>query len=207
MKIFKISLVAVIFCGLLPAPKLHAQVPMPMKIDPSFVEREKSKTVIVEMMEEDPKLVEKLSKKEKNADRLQHYRDFISSNNVMLKKAVDKYWKFNTDIQYKTTSELYDYKKENKGFMVLSVGFIASGSSNNWDVSKDIFIPVLYYTNSGSSSDFNYDYEVYLPAASIPDKEPNARMWSYMQCDYDFAIREMLASFDYVKSSGQKTKF
>ncbi len=65
-----------------------------------------NRTLIVELLEEDPKVIDKLSKKKKRAAKLQEYKDFITFYNDMIKDAVSKYWTFNENIEYRSATEV-----------------------------------------------------------------------------------------------------
>jgi hypothetical protein len=202
-----LPLVAILCCAILPGVKTQAQIAIGNEMDAKFLTKVKDRTVIVEVKEEDPKVVAKLSKKDKNADRLQHYRDFISNSNDMLKKAVDKYWKFNANIEYKTTTELKDIRGKSKDNVYYQIISVTTIQDDGQDFFSDLSIPVVCYDNSGITSNYEHDFSMYLPVALIPEKESNPCMWSYVQADFDFAIIEMQANFNYTIANNKKIKF
>lgn len=209
MRITFLPLVTILCCAILPCAKTQAQIAVANEMDAKFLTKVKDRTVIVEVKEEDPKVVAKLSKKDKNADRLQHYRDFISNSNDMLKKAVDKYWKFNTNIEYKTTTELNDMRgksKDNVYYEIISVAILQDIGGATYDPNA-LSVPVVCYDNSGITNSYEHDFSMYLPVASVPEKENNPFMWGYVQADFDFAIIEMQANFNYTIANNKKIKF
>ncbi|MBI2969021.1 MAG: hypothetical protein HYY40_14560 [Bacteroidetes bacterium] len=64
----------------------------------------------VELLDEDPKKIEKL-KKENNPDAIERYKCKIERYNTLLKWAIEKYWKLNKVIEFKTESEIKKIRK------------------------------------------------------------------------------------------------
>src|SRR5262249_7194857 len=67
--------------------------------------------LVVQLMEEDPDVIKKLSKKEKTAQQLKEYKEFISDYNTLIQSAVPKYWKYNEKIEFKAESEVKQLQK------------------------------------------------------------------------------------------------
>jgi len=190
-----ITLLSLVAIGL----KLSAQIDPKIRAKPDDLKMLQGRTVIVEVEEEDARVVAKLSKKEKDADRLQEYRDFIANNNTMLKNAVDKYWKFNSSIEYKTTTELQDIKGKSKDYVIISFESI-------WSEGRSTFcVPEIWYNRSEGKD--GPDCMIFLPPSSIPEKETDPTMWSYVQADYDFAIEQMQAYIKYMITTDKRIYF
>jgi hypothetical protein len=96
----------------------------------------RNRILLVEIQEEDENVVAELKKNPKKAKQLANYKKGIVDFNTSIKKTIQKYWTFNSQIEYKTFGEInalksnsseagkyayfefeyvshYDYRKEN----------------------------------------------------------------------------------------------
>ena len=71
--------------------------------DADIVRELKLRNLIVQMLEEDPAIVKKLSKEPL---KLQQYQKNIQSSNALLKKTVGRFWKLHSAPLYKTKTEI-----------------------------------------------------------------------------------------------------
>lgn len=111
----------------------YSQIKMSMKslyetrtiITPTVLKNMNQRPLLVELLEVNEKLIAKLSKSkkpkksEKNAVIKDFYVKFINDYNNFIKIAVKKHWKLNTDISFKTTSEIDELNKLDKKYSVL----------------------------------------------------------------------------------------
>ncbi|CAN5199274.1 hypothetical protein BH09BAC1_BH09BAC1_00300 [soil metagenome] len=70
-----------------------------------------SRILLVELMEEDAKSVEKLQKNKKHPEYLTNYRNFITYYNATIQKLVKAHWRLNKQIEYKGTKEVETFAK------------------------------------------------------------------------------------------------
>ncbi|MBV1924524.1 MAG: hypothetical protein KUG68_10910 [Flavobacteriaceae bacterium] len=119
----------------------------------------KKRTLIVELLELDTKVVEKWEKKKSKAkkkdkiDKLQKkiddYTVFITDYNTLVKKAVEEHWKENPTIIYKTTSEVTDLiKNDSEEFTVLWFSETDSKRKDGYGATyfPDLTVPTLNYS-------------------------------------------------------------
>lgn len=203
MKTKKITLLSLAISMVSGITNLHAQMDNSINGDPAAFKMLQSRTVIVEMKEEDPKMVAYISKNPKSADGLKRYKDFIANNNSMLKKAVDTYWKFNSSIQYKTTTELANIIGKSSDYVIISFRSVGEGSleQGNYDTYS---IPLLWFDRSERNGNEEPDDYVYLPPNSISDEAARPEEWRYVQSDYDFAVIQLQAHINYMISADTK---
>jgi hypothetical protein len=98
--------------------------------DDKIVQELKSRTLIVKVLTEKPKVVKKLKK---DASKLTAYRKNIKASNALLKDAVAKYWKHHETALYKTSAEIETMKQVEKkkkkklrrAFVVISMDFFS----------------------------------------------------------------------------------
>ncbi|HTA26348.1 MAG TPA: hypothetical protein VK809_01065 [Bacteroidia bacterium] len=202
MKNYKIFLVALFVC-LLPFTNLHAQMDGFINAGPSDLKIMQSRTLLVEIKEEDQKVEASLAKNKKDPDAVQHYKDFITNNNSMLKKAVDKYWKFNSTVQYKTSSDLMKLVGKSDQYVIISFQGI---TGDNFEETTAFDMPVIIYNRSERTGKQEPDDYMYMPPSSIPDN-PNSECWTYAQSAYDFAIIQMQANIDYMIKNNKKIRY
>ncbi|MEP7317399.1 MAG: hypothetical protein ABI921_01620 [Panacibacter sp.] len=167
------------------------------QIDPTFYGKPAdfsefaSRTLIVEVLVESPKIIEKYSKKDKWADDLERYKSFISSYNSMMKEAVKNYWKYNSKIEYKTSPEVKELNQQkNSAYIVLR--YFELGDIE-WDVMErsPLKVPALMLTRV--EQDFGKpDYKIYFPSSYSRDNK------KYMQCDYKFVLTAMQSHIQWI---------
>jgi len=161
----------------------------------------KGRTMVVELFEEDQKVVDKLTKKNKT-DELAMYRNFISTYNADIKIAVDKYWTLNKKIEYKKKSELTDIIGNSKDYVIM---FYRELGDIDMDLSvSSLSVPVIAYNRSERSQKKDPDEEIYLPPVSYPKDANKASYFGYTQSSYNFAIREMQANIQYMLKMNKK---
>ncbi|HLP10625.1 MAG TPA: hypothetical protein VK177_01770 [Flavobacteriales bacterium] len=134
----------------------------------------KGRTLIVQMLEEDPEVIadmEKKISKEKKADdkakaqkQLDDTRNFIKNYNKFMKDAVTKVWDLNKKVEYKTISEVKALRKsKSKQYTVL---FYSESSSNRTDeygfrYFPDMSIPTLNYSRIEEGT-IRIDYSFFM---------------------------------------------
>ena len=210
MKIEKILLFSFAICMVSLGTNLHAQMDNRISGDPATFKMLKSRVAIVEVKEEDPEMIAALSKNKKDPEALQHYKDFIINNNKMLKQAIDKYWKFNSTIQYKTTSELKDIIGTSNQFVIISYQTLTGGTFERRTGGSPVAtygMPLIWYYRSEKAANKEPDDYMYLPVASLPDNEASPECWGYAQSDYDFAIMQMQANIQYMIQVNKKVLY
>jgi hypothetical protein len=86
---------------------------------PEDVAAVKNRTLIVVVEQSNPKIIEKLKKKNKGS-YIDDYRKALDDYNDNMKDAVQKYWTFSSNVEYKTAEELESIvKSKSKDYAVL----------------------------------------------------------------------------------------
>lgn len=176
---------------------------------PAIIKR----TLLVELIEEDPKeladlqkKIDKAKKQEKKDEAIkekENYSTHIKNYNSIIKPAVEKYWKFNKNIEFKTTSELKAISpQDHSKYVVLFVKF--QGDNGIHGMRTGLTVPFFYYDrmersifNNKSSS--LADYKIYLPTSG-PDSQ-------FSPADIIIAIRAMQANMQYNSQNDKKKNF
>ena len=203
MKSKRITLFSLALCITTGISNLCAQMDANINASPSGLKTLQGRKVIVEVKEEDQKMIDAINKNKKDAGGLQRYKDFIANNNKMLKAAVDKYWKFNSSIEYKTTTELKDIRGKSSDCVILSY---RSLSDENFEETHTYSIPLIWYDRGERTANQEPDYYVYLPVASLTES-PSPEEWVYEQADYDFAILQIQAAMNYMISTNKQITY
>lgn len=64
------------------------------------------RTLVVELLEEDPELIKKMNKGRDGDSAISQYRQYLSSYNAAISRIINKYWTVNEKKEYRATSEL-----------------------------------------------------------------------------------------------------
>ena len=103
-----------------------------------------SRTLIVEILEEDPKILKKLDKPKKQDDLID-YKLFIKQFNEEFKIYAAKYWKLNTKIEFKTTTEVLALNKaKDKSYAILRFYNLKDNNSKGIDTRLSVSAIVFY---------------------------------------------------------------
>jgi hypothetical protein len=167
--------------------------------------------LLVELLEEDPEIIKNLSytalKKKAIRDSLvQEYKTFIFNYNKMIKSSVEKYWKYNEKVEYKTASEVNKLKEsKNNKYVVLS--YILQQQSMLTSMINNSFInhleiPAISY-NRIEQPDKKTDYKICMPSSGIL----KYRLLDYRECDFKFALIEMQSHLKWMIQNNKTVEF
>lgn len=157
-----------------------------------FIELAK-RPLLVEIVQENPKTLKKLSS-DKKKEELKAYRDFIASYNTQMKIMINKYWTMNTKIDFKTTEEIADIRKAKSKDYALLCYFEFGDLGDNF--SNRLTIPALGYTRIEADKE---DSNIYLPRKKTLD--------SYTEADYKLALKGLQDDLNWIIKSGKNKKF
>jgi hypothetical protein len=158
------------------------------------------RTLVVELLEEEPEVIKRLSKKESRAKQLEEYKAFIVHYNELIKAAVPKYWTYNTSIEYKTSTEVAALKKEKSKKHVLLAYFELADSDLEFSDRSDLVVPALKYTRM-ERPDRMPDYKIYLPSSFIrPGKK-------YLPADFKVALLGMQQNIKWVVKNDKTIQY
>lgn len=157
-----------------------------------------SRTLIVEILEEDPKTLKKLDKPKKQKE-LSDYKLFIKQFNEELKIYAAKYWKLNTKIEFKTQTEVLALNKDkNKSFAVLR--YYNLQDNNNHGADTKLSVGAIVYTRIESSLN-QPDSKIYLPI------RPDSKDKFLLEADYKYALETLQANVKWIVSNDKVLNF
>lgn len=162
----------------------------------------KTRPLIVELLEEDEKVVDKFNK-QKKGEELESYKRMIKLYNEEIVLYAKKYWTLNKNIEFKSATEVESLKKaKNKSFAILR-----NLRLNDIDIDfrSSLHLNVIVYTRIESNKD-KADSQAYLPVFS-KKKDKLLDEADYKFClnvlqeniNYDIAEKDNKNSEDYVK--------
>lgn len=157
-----------------------------------------NRKLVVELLEEDIKVVKHLEKaSKKHPEHLVDYRNFIARYNQYVKIVVDKFWTLNKPIEYKTKSEIKPLiSAKDTSYMVL---YYSESSEQFVDYKTNhyVVLPTLNYTRMEHHNK-KIDYSVHLPVSFL---RPND---AYIESDLIFAVQLIQINLDYNKNNEKK---
>lgn len=165
----------------------------PIHFHSNDYEKTFSRPLVVEILEEDPNVIKKLEKaSQKYPNSINDYRNFISSYNQFIKKAIDKCWVINKKIIYKNTSEIKSLiAAKDTNYVCL---YYSESGKAFFDYTSHLYlkVPTLNYTRIEHHNK-KIDYAVYLPVSFLrPDDV-------YLETDLLFALQHIQINLDYNK--------
>ncbi len=151
----------------------------------------KTRTLIVELLEEDEKILKKLAKP-KYAEDLIAYKKMIRLYNQEISIYAKKYWTLNSTIEIKNQSEVEALKKErNRSYAVLRNLRL---NDKDLDFRSSLYVNAFVYTRIESSLD-SPDSQAYMPVFS---KSAEVLL---NESDYKFCLETLQANINYIVST------
>lgn len=150
------------------------------------------RTLIVEILEKDEFALAKLNKEIKdNPEGVTNYLAFIKNYNENIQKAVAAHWKLNTEIEYKTSSEV---KKmiEGRDRKSVMLSPVEVGGTDAFITRKEgtAIMLVLYRPEKSTAEP---DYKIMMPYAAMRKKAEN------IANDYDFIVKMAVNNIAYMQ--------
>lgn len=166
--------------------------------EPEDFKELKTRPLIVEILEEDPKTIKKLSNPKK-ADELKDYQSFIKEFNADFKVYVQKYWKLNDKLEYKTVTEVNALNKaKNKSYAVLR--FISLNDTGNYGLKTGSTVPAIGYTRVESDRR-GPDSKIYLPSRYFNTEK------SLSEGDYKYSLEILQANVNWIIQNDKVLNF
>lgn len=166
------------------AQKIHAE--------PSDFKQIFSRPMIVELLEEDAKIVAHLQKIiKKHPTAAEDYKSFIRLYNENIKMAVDKFWTVNKEIEYRTTSDIHTLvKKKNTTYAILYYSESAE-QFVDYATNKNVVVPSLNYTRMEHHNG-KVDYSIFLPISFLTPHD------DYIETDLIFGVQFIQRNIEYM---------
>ncbi len=153
------------------------------------------RSLVVALLEEDPKEIEKLDKKsKKNPELLANYKEEIKSYNDYIKSGIQQIWKLNNKVEFKSFSEVMELmknEKENKShnYMVLVLGYLEGSRVLS---RSNVSVKALIYSRAETDL-IKPDYKIYIPNSDMRVKRSGFEIsFSGSTVDYSpFAVYDL----------------
>lgn len=157
-----------------------------------------SRTLIVEVLEEDPKTLKKLDKPKKQKE-LNDYKLFIKQFNEEFKIYAAKYWKLNTKIEFKTQTEVLALNKaKDKSFAVLK--YYNLKDNNSFGLDTKMTVAALVYTRCETSIN-QPDSKIYLPIR----KDLTEKF--LLEADYKYTLETLQSNINWIVANNKVIDF
>lgn len=150
---------------------MQAQVAIRINAEPTELKGLARRTLVVELPEPNPKVIEGFPKKTAAEDEAA-YRASLESYRQQIEPAVKAYWKFNENIEYKTTSEIVPlFEKKSKKYVALLKVVLPDGGGEPGCYTFGMGVPALVLTRTDGDSKVskkgelrlrNHDFQSYL---------------------------------------------
>ena len=140
-------LVAFLFIGI--APGIRAQIPVSVHAEAVDLKSMSHRTLIVEIVDEDERISVDFPKKQAE-QMMTDYRADVANYNALMQKAVNQYWKFNTKIEFKHSSEIRKlFESESSKYVALVKGSV-TGEGPLWGPTTGV--PCLMFQRTDQKS-------------------------------------------------------
>ncbi len=159
-----------------------------------------SRVLVIELLEENPKIVANLQKSEKkNPGELAKYKNFIAKYNKMIQEIAPKYWNLNATIEFKSSTEITKIQKS-KSLKYVCLYYTESKLSTDYSspmvYRSSLTIPTFNY-NRAENKKVKPDYSFFLPVKDTKHE-------NFSEFDLIFAFQLMQANLEYNKSKNKK---
>jgi len=166
----------------------------------------KNRPLIVQTMEVKESVISTIKKKKAKAKKPEKikkyekmiidYRNFVKSYNTNIKIAIEKYWKLNTEILYKTKEEV-EKIKDKKSSKYAIFWYSASTTSGSGSIfNPSLSIPTLNY-NRSEKGDVKIDYTFFMPYLN---KKENV----VTLADFILSLKLMQNHIESIEKTGKK---
>ena len=154
--------------------------------------------LLVEMLEENEKIVKHLEKiAKKHPSAVNDYRSFIQNYNKNMRTAVAKFWVLNKDIEFMTTSKI-DSLAHTKYFHYACLYYSeAAEQFVDYKTGQNLVVPTLNYSRLEHHTR-KVDYSIYLPVSFLKPQD------NYIETDLIFGIQFIQRNIEYMVEKNKK---
>jgi len=188
----------VLYLFLLTSVVSKAQINANFYGDPDQLKQLKTRPLLVEVLEEDPDVLKKLSKPKK-AEELEDYKKFIVNFNRDFKVYAQKYWLYTDKMEFKTATEIAALQKaKNKSYAVLRL--VQLNDKGYWGIKTNQNVPAIGFTRIESNI-VKTDSKIYLPSRHLNNDK------SLSEADYKYALSILQANVDWIIANNKVLNF
>lgn len=192
---------------LLFAGSAHAQVSASIGASPAELKALATRTLVVELPEPNQRAIAEFPAKTADAKKAA-YENSLASYREQIEPAIRKYWTYNKDIEFKTTSEIIElFKEKNTKYVALLKVVLADGGGA-YAYSFGLGVPALVLTATDGASKVsknglmtltNWDFQAYL--ATTPT---NYGREDYSEASMKFTLVEAQKLLEWNTAAGNK---
>lgn len=194
----------------LTAHLLQAQVVDRIWAEPAALKALSKRTLVVELPEENPKVVEGFPKKTAEQDAAA-YRESLAAYRTVIEPAIREHWKWNEKIEFMTTSQIVELfqKKSNKHVALLKVVLTTDMGVGVYTFGMGV--PALVLTRTDGESKVSkkgelrlmkHDYQMYLATTT----DENGRE-TYTPERMQFTLSQMQKHLAWIGKKGKSENY
>jgi hypothetical protein len=177
-------------------PVLKAQVSNRATGTPDDYKAAKDRILVVEVLDETYKGIEKKYKGVKSEEDLLRYKNMVVQYNLTMQQSIGKYWKFNKEVLFRSAWGIDQLKEDkSKKYVVLSYYDIPDPST---EVKSLLVIPALRFRYLEKNDP---DYFMIIPSTGT------RLSTKYMDCDIKLALTCMQRNFEWIIENNKTEGF
>ena len=189
------------------AGSAHAQVSASIGASPADLKALAKRTLVVELPEPNQQVIAEFPAKTADAKKTA-YENSLASYREQIEPAIRKYWTYNKEIEFKTTSEIIElFKEKNPKYVALLKVVLADGGGA-YAYSFGLGVPALVLTATDGASKVNkngqmtltnWDFQAYL--ATTPT---NYGREDYSEASMKFTLLQAQKLLEWNTAAGNK---
>jgi len=196
----------------LSASAAQAQIPNKIYAEPADFKIMAEKILVVELPEENPKVIEEFSRKTATADAAA-YKAGLESYREAIEPAIRAHWKFNEQIEFKTTSEIVKlFASKSKDHVALLKVVLADGGGV-YAYTFGLGVPALALTRTDGDSEVNkkgqlslrkHDYQMYLAFRDGEKVDDESFQEVFNATSMAFTLKQAQRHINWIMNSTEK---
>ncbi len=192
---------------LLFAGSAHAQVSASIGASPAELKALATRTLVVELPEPNQRVIAEFPAKTADAKKAA-YENSLAAYREQIEPAIRKYWTYNKEIEFKTTSEVIELFKEKNPKYVALIKVVLADGGGAYAYSFGLGVPALVLTATDGASKVNkngqmtltnWDFQAYL--ATTPT---NYGREDYSEASMKFTLVEAQKLLEWNTAAGNK---
>jgi hypothetical protein len=166
--------------------------------EPSEFQKIFNRTLLVEVLEEEPRILKHLEKSlKKHPGAIEDYKGFIKLYNEKIQLAVNKFWTLNEQIEFWPTSRIDSLVKAHNDEYTCLYYSESAEQFVDYMTGHNLVVPTLNYTRIEHHNK-KVDYSIYLPVSFLlPHDE-------YIETDLIFGVQFMQRNIEYMMEKNKK---
>ena len=185
----------------------YAQVSATIGASPAELKALSKRTLVVELPEPNQRVIAEFPSKNADAKKAGN-EGSLDSYRAQIEPAIRKYWTYNKEIEFKTTSEIIELFKEKNPKYVALIKVVLADGGGAYAYSFGLGVPALVFTatdgaskvnKNGQMTLMNWDFQAYL--ATTP---ANYGREDYSEASMKFTLVEAQKLLEWNTAAGNK---